>query len=623
MTRNRILLKLALSTAVVSATLPTAQVFAQGKVQAKPASTQRPAVAEKTPATNAADQAAKELPSIVASVNGEPITRDDLAKLCIARYGAEVIDNVVNKTLIMQACQAQGIVITAKNVDDEIDRTAAKFNLSTKLYLKLIEDERDITYEQYASDIIWPMLALRQLARDKVAVDPKEIDQAIETEFGKKIQVRLIAVKDPSKAADLHKQALANPENFKTLAKQHSEDPSSASVEGLIPPVRRFNQGDLIEQVAFTLQPGQVSDVFKVGDMSVMLQCVRHIEASLLTADQLPLVQARFRSELEDQHLREMADTIFDNLRKQSNVQIVYSNPTLAAQYPEAAAIINQRPIPLKTLEDECIKRFGPSVLEVEINRRILSKAVQVAGIQVTPEDLQAEIARAADYYGVLKADGTPDLQAWIARIKEESKVTEEIYTQDVVWPTVALKKLVANRVKVTEEDLQKAFASDFGPRAEVLAIVCSNQRVAQEVWQKARDNSSEQFFGELASQYSVEPTSRSNYGKVPPIRQHSDQPTLEQAAFKLQPGELSGIIEIGNQYIILKGQGRTQPVTSDINAVRAELTKELYEEQSRQAMHAHLTKLVSEASIDNFLVPKAQLGKVAAQNALNEAKSR
>ncbi len=590
-----------------------------GKVPAKPASTSRPAPSAETPPT--AEGANKELPSIVATVNGAAISRDALAALCVARYGDQVLDSVLNKYLIMQACQAQNITITAKDVDDEIERTAAKFNLSTKMYLKLIEDERDITYEQYASDIVWPMLALRQLARDKVKVDPKLIEQAIEAEFGKKIQVRMIAVRDAAKAAEIHSKATANPETFKALAKQFSEDPSSASVEGLLPPVRRYNDGDPLEQVAFTLMPNQISNVFQVGDLNVMLQCVRHIEASILTADQLPAVQAHYRSELEDRSLREMADTIFDNLRKNTNLQVVYNNPALAGQYPGVAAIMNNQPVPMKILEDECIKRFGPSVLEVEINRRILETAVTAANMQVTPEDMNAEIARAADYYGVFKADGTPDIEAWKQRVIAETKVTEAIYLQDIVWPTVALKKLVAGQIQVTEDDIQKAYLRDFGPRAEILAIVCSNQRVAQEVWQKARDNPSEAFFGELASQYSVEPTSRSNYGKVPPIQQNSDQPTLEQAAFKLQPGELSGIVEIGGQYIILKGQGQTKPINSDVASVRDELYKDLYEKKSRQAMQAHMTQLVADAAIDNFLVPKSQLGVAATQKTLEELK--
>ncbi len=109
------------------------------------------------------------------------------------------------------------------------------------MYLKLIEDERGIDPAQYKSDIIWPMLALRMLARDKIQITRQDIDQAMENEFGPTVKVRMIAVKDLAKAQQLHQQAMADPASFKQLAKMHSEDAMSASVEGLLQPIRRFS----------------------------------------------------------------------------------------------------------------------------------------------------------------------------------------------------------------------------------------------------------------------------------------------------------------------------------------------------------------------------------------------
>ncbi len=45
-------------------------------------------------------------------------------------------------------------------------------------------------------------------------------------------------------------------------------------------------------------------------------------------------------------------------------------------------------------------------------------------------------------------------------------------------YGNMALKKLIADKVTVTAEDLKKGYESNYGPRAEILAIVCSNQRL-------------------------------------------------------------------------------------------------------------------------------------------------
>lgn len=593
------------------------QLLAQKKIPAKPAS----AIKGAAPTVNSPAPEGSNAPAVVATVNGNTITRDQLAQLCLKRCGTDVLESVLNKYLIMQACQAQGIKVTQKDIDEEIARIAGKFSLSTQMYLKLIEDQRDILPEQYAADVVWPMLSLRALARDKVNVTQADIDKAYQAEFGPKVQVRMIAVKDAIRAQDLFKKCKDNPDDFKIIAKKYSEDPSSASVEGLLPPIRRYGADDPIEQKAFALQPNEVSDLFQVGEMYVFLQCVRHVTPPAPSAAQIAELQTNIRKELEDVKLREIADTLFNSLREQSQLVKVFGNPELEKQHPGVAAILNRQNVPIRTLEEECIKRFGPKVLDGAIHRKLIEGALEVAGKVVTQADIDAEIARAADYYGMVNSDGSPNVEAWMNEVLKEDGASRELYFSDVVWPTVALKKLIADKVTVTEEDLDKGFKSNYGPRAEILAVVCSNQRTAQEVWQMARDNPTEQFFGELASQYSVEPSSRSNYGKVPPLRRFSGQPTLEEAAFKLKAGELSGIIESGGQYIILRSQGTTTPVVTDINAVRGELTKDILEKKQRVAMEKYLDTIIKAAQIDNFLVPKSQLGTAATQATLKAMK--
>lgn len=567
-------------------------------------------------------------PAVVATVNGNSISINELAAQCKLRFGEMVLEDLVNKTLIYQACQNQKVVVTQKNIDDEIARTASKFNLSTTMYLKLIQDERSIKPEQYASDIIWPMLALRGLAKEQIKISPQELDIAFQSEFGPKVQVRMIACKDAQKAEQLHREVTAKPESFKTVARDKSDDATSASVEGILPPIRMHTGDDELEAIAFALQPNEVSKVFTAGEMYVMLQCVKHIPPSNPPAAQMQEIQNRLKSDLEDAKLREAAEKVYSTLRQNSQVTMVFGKPELEAQYPNVAAIVNGQSIPMQSFDQACVRRHGAQILDGEINRKLIEVALMKAQLQVTQQDVDAEISRAADYYGFINRDGSPNIQDWMKHVQAEDGVTMEVYIHDAIWPTVALKKLIDGKVQVTEEDLRKGFESNYGPRAQVLAIVLSNQRTAQSVWEMARGKNSEEYFGELANQYSVEPSSRSNFGKVPPLRQHGGQPNLEKAAFALKPGDLSGIIEVSGQYIVLKSQGLTTPVVTDFNAVKGELYKDILEKKQRVAMDKHLSKLMEEAQITNFLSQeKSKLGSGEAQAALDtlnqELKSR
>src|SRR5690606_19079789 len=64
---------------------------------------------------------------VMAVVNGEQISRQELAQECLRRYGEEVLESVVNRYVITQACQEAGITITDQDVTNEISRIAKKF----------------------------------------------------------------------------------------------------------------------------------------------------------------------------------------------------------------------------------------------------------------------------------------------------------------------------------------------------------------------------------------------------------------------------------------------------------------------------------------------------------------
>ena len=64
-------------------------------------------------------------------------------------------------------------------MDAEIERMAKRFNIPVDQWLKMLKQERNITPEQYANDIIWPTLALRKLAGERLSPSRDEVVQRI------------------------------------------------------------------------------------------------------------------------------------------------------------------------------------------------------------------------------------------------------------------------------------------------------------------------------------------------------------------------------------------------------------------------------------------------------------
>lgn len=551
--------------------------------------------------------------SVVAVVNADPITRQMLADATLERYGDTVLDNVIiNRQLILQACKDRGVEVTEAEVGQEITRLATKFGFSVQDYLKLLQDERDISPGQYGREIIWPILALRKLVADRVKPTDEEFDRAFKAQYGEAVKCRMIMVADEQKARRLHQEAVANPQAFGGLAKKNSEDEVSASVGGLIPPIRRFTGDTRLEEAAFALQDGQISPVMQLADQWLFLQAVRRIPATTPAATAMPAIREQINDRIRETKMKGAASQLFAELQRNANVVKVFGDEALSKQYPGIAAIVNEQRITIAQLSAECVKRHGKAVLDGEINRKLLNQALKQAGKTVADADLRAEIERAAKSYGFIRSDGSADLEGWIESVTSDGETTYPIYVKDAVWPSVALKRLVEDKIAVTDEDLQRGFESNFGPRVEILACVLGDQRTAQKVWQMARDNPSEEFFGRLAEQYSIEPVSASNSGKVPPIRKFSGQPTIEREVFKLKPGELSGIIVTGDKYIVIKCQGRTEPLVSDLNAVRGELVRDLTEKKFSVEMAREFDRLKEAAEIDNFFVAVKEIASAA-----------
>jgi len=554
-----------------------------------------PAPAQNSNATSSQQQT-------VAVVNGEEIHRQELAQECLSQYGKEVLEAVMNKYLIITYCDRQGIKISKQDVDEEIGRMAKQFSIPVDQWLQMLKQERGIKPEQYTEDIIMPTLALRRLAAERIQPTPQELDDAYESEFGAAVKARLIVLDKPDKAREVLAKARANPGDFEALARKYSIDGNSASLGGLIQPIRRYIGDPNVEQVAFSMKDGEISPVIEVHKQFVILKCEGRTQPAGLKKEE---VRGRLEEFVRDRKLRTVAADVFKKLQDDSQVVNVYNDPKKRAEMPGVAATINGKTISIRDLAEACIDRHGEQVLDVMIHRKLLGQELKRRHLTVTQQELDSEIARAAFTAGKLKSNGKPDVDAWLKTITAQG-MTMDKYMHDAVWPSTALK-LVAGDVQVTDEDIDRGYKSNYGSKAEVRAIVLDSQRRAQEVWQKARDNPSIDFFGKLAEQYSIEPASRANEGRVPPLRQFSGQPELEKEAFRLKPGEISGIVQISDKFVILYLEGYTKPVQVSRDEVKNLIYEDVHEKKMRLKMTSEFDRLKDEARIDNYLAGTSQ----------------
>jgi foldase protein PrsA len=239
------------------------------------------------------------------------------------------------------------------------------------------------------------------------------------------------------------------------------------------------------------------------------------------------------------------------------------------------------------------------------INRLIIQQECEKQGIAVTESEIKSEVKEIADKFSL-------PIDAWYQMLKAERDISPDQYHRDIIWPMLALKKLAGQEITVTEEDMRIAFERDYGPRVKArLILIDGNLRRANQVWdecQRDPDN-----FDALAQKYSADPNSRPLGGVVPAIRRHSmppNQKQIEQAIFKLRPGEISSVLQTEqNRYMIVKCEGHTDPVVTDIKDVWTDLHATLVEEKTQQAVATIFEDLKGKAQVINYLTRESTSG--------------
>ena len=276
------------------------------------------------------------------------------------------------------------------------------------------------------------------------------------------------------------------------------------------------------------------------------------------------------------------------------------------ATNPDAGKIlakVNNQAITYEVVARECFQRHGVEVLDTLVNRLIIQQACQSAGISVTAAEVQQEVAETAKKFNLPVA-------TWYQMLQAERGLNPDQYHNDVVWPMLALKRLAGKEIEVTEQDMQIGFERDYGARVKArMILVEGNIRQANQIWEKCRTTPEE--FDRIAMEHSADANSRPLGGTIPPIRRHGVEKAVEEAAFKLRTGEISPVIQVAqNRYVILKCEGFTEPVVTEIREVWNELYNQLAEEKTQKAVAQVFEKIQEEARVDNFLTRTSTGGR-------------
>jgi len=550
---------------------------------------------------------------VLANVNNQEISRQKVIDAAMEDHAEQVLVSLINRMVIENACTAANVVVTDEEILAEIDATAKKFSIPKEQYLKMIEEERGISPKMYVDEIVRPQLAIKKLAGKGAEVTEDDLKLEYDRTYGPAVKVRMISVKTKEEAEKVRAEIEKDPTQFAALAQKYSTDSYTAALGGVVPPLRRHTNDEAIEKVIFSMKPGDLSQPVPLADQYLILLCEQLIPANAKIED----VKEELKALVSQKKQRDISQDYMKKLFEKAKIEVIYGDKAQMDRRPGVAASVDGRVISTQVLGNECLAQYGKEALTGVINRTLIEQELKKRKIEITDADLQAKMASEAEVAFPVGKDGKPNVDGWLETVCKKYGVTKERYIRDAIWPSVALEKLSAGRYQVTDEDLQNGYQANYGKKVRVRAIVLNDMRTAMRVWELARKAGTEEEFAQLARQYSVEASSRENGGEVPPIAKFSGQPELEEAAFKLKEGELSGVIQVENVCIILLCTGYTEPIGITFDEAKELIRKDVEFKKMQMAVAEVFQEIQDRASIENYLEGTVKSSKEA-QDAAN-----
>ena len=211
------------------------------------------------------------------------------------------------------------------------------------------------------------------------------------------------------------------------------------------------------------------------------------------------------------------------------------------------AYIYGNVPVTREELGEFLIARGGHEKLELLVNKRIIEIEAQRRGVSVTALEVQAGLEEDLRGLGINRKDFEKHV------LPRYNKSMFE-WVEDVVKPRLLLTKMCKDRVKITDEDLAKAFENRYGERRQA-KVICWNKedlRAAQKQWDEARKGDAE---FDAVARTQADPTLAGACGLVKPVDRHSGaaDATVEKVLFTLKVGEISQLFDTPSGIMCVK----------------------------------------------------------------------
>src|SRR5262245_15759722 len=272
------------------------------------------------PAMAAADK------RVIAYIYGStPITREEFGDYLIQILGRDRVRLYVNRRIIEAAGTKAGIVVTPQEVDAIITQDCEKLQMDKAKFVDVVlRGKYGTTLQEWREDVIKPRLIVQAMCKSQLDLSEPELRKVYDNLYGEKVLCKVIMwPKDQERdLARVYDAIRQNDEKgnaaFDDAARSQAYS-DLARVGGVVDPIGRHSGPGTakIEEIAFRLKDGQLSEMINTGTALMVIKRVKSIPPR--TDVTFASVRPQLVKVLTDRQMDELVPKMFAKLNEDAH----------------------------------------------------------------------------------------------------------------------------------------------------------------------------------------------------------------------------------------------------------------------------------------------------------------
>lgn len=260
----------------------------------------------------------------------------------------------------------------------------------------------------------------------------------------------------------------------------------------------------------------------------------------------------------------------------------------------ETVAKVGDREITKDALYEKLVATSGAATLDVMISNEVVDQEAEKAKVEVTQEEIDAEMAVYEEQYG--GAEGLEEALASSGMSTADLEEEMKIYLK--------VEKIIGPDIEITDEQMSTYFeenkeAFEQSSKVEANHILVETQAEADEVKAKLDDGSD---FSELAAEYSIDESNAENGGALGEFGAGEMAPEFEEAAFSMEADEISEPVETDYGFHIIQVTSKTEAKEATLEDSKEQIKEILFDEALNTKYAEWLAEKIESYNIVNKL---------------------